>query len=67
MLITKNISQLIADTSCIPYYFVYVTVRVSINPVFDWACGNIVSQFYRKCTINGLPLNSGATNSNDGT
>lgn len=51
MLITKNISQLIADTSCIPYHFVYVTMRVSINPVFDWACGNVVSQFYRKCTI----------------
>ena len=58
MLIMRDVAKLIACAKGVPDLFVNVSVRVSINPVRDWTCFNILLQFYRKCSVYRAPLKS---------
>ena len=52
----RNVSQLIAHTMGRAYRFVYIPVRVTVNPIFYPAVGYHVAKFYGKCTVNRTSL-----------
>ena len=56
LLSMKGVTKLIADTPGIADGFVYVSVRVSVYPVFDTAAGYEVAEFRCESSVNRTPL-----------
>ncbi len=49
--VIENVSQLVADTSGVADDLVDIAVRMTVNPVFDGTCGDIVAQFDGKSSV----------------
>ena len=56
-----HIPKLIRNTLSISYYPVYVTMRMTINPIVYSAISNEVPQLCCETPFIGLPLKSGDT------
>ena len=52
LLALENITELIAYTLGVANCFVYVSVRMTIDPVVDTAAGDEVAKFRGECTVN---------------